>query len=238
VSQAFARLAFGESKALGQLLEDSDGDLYRIVGVFDGFYNPYGWPIHEYAVFFASWNRSYDGGTPYLVRVEPGRIAEVARAADEKLRAVNPGRDLNVRTIAEVKQRYFAGQQLVVSMMGAMALLLVLVTSLGIVGLTSFSVTERTRQIGTRRALGARKADIVRQFLVENWLVTTTGLVLGAGLAYGLNVGLVSGVGAAKLNGVMVGAGMVLLWTTGFLATLVPALRAARISPAIATRNV
>lgn len=238
VSQAFARLAFADGKALGQLLEDSDGDLYRVVGVFDQFYNPYGWPIHEYAVFYGTWNRSYEGGTPYLIRVEPGRIADVARAAEEKLRAVNPGRELNVKTITEVKQRYFAGQQLVVTMMGAMAVLLVLVTSLGIVGLTSFSVTERTRQIGTRRALGARKADIVRQFLVENWLVTTTGLVVGAGLAYGLNVSLVSGVGAAKLDGAMVGAGMLLLWTTGFLATLVPALRAARISPAIATRNV
>jgi putative ABC transport system permease protein len=238
VSQAFARLAFGEGKALGQLLEDSDGDLYRVVGIFDPFYNPYGWPIHEYAVLYPNWSRSYDGGASYLIRTEPGRLADVARAVEDRLAAVNPGREVKVRSIGEVKQRYFAGQQLVVSMMGAMALLLVLVTSLGIVGLTSFSVTERTRQIGTRRALGARKADIVRQFLVENWLVTTTGLGLGAGLAYGLNVALVSGVGAAKLNAVMVGAGMLLLWTTGFMATLVPALRAARISPAIATRNV
>jgi putative ABC transport system permease protein len=238
VSQAFARLAFGEGKALGQLLEDSDGDQYRIVGVFDRFYNPYGWPIHEYAVLYGSWNRSYEGGTPYLLRVEPGRIADVARAAEEKLRAVNPGRDINVRTIGEVKDKFFAGQQLVVRMMGAMALLLVLVTSLGIVGLTSFSVTERTRQIGTRRALGARKADIVRHFLLENWLVTTAGLGAGAALAYGLNMGLVSGIGAARLESGMLLAGMLLLWSAGLLATLFPALRAARISPAIATRNV
>jgi putative ABC transport system permease protein len=238
VSQAFARLAFGDGKALGQLLEDSDGDLYRIVGVFDAFYNPYGWPIHEYAVLFGNWNRSYEGGTPYLLRAEPGRIAEVARASEERLRALNPGRDVNVRTIAEVKEKYFAGQQLVVRMMAGMAVLLVFVTSLGIVGLTSFSVTERTRQIGTRRALGARKVDIVRHFLVENWLVTTTGLALGAALAFALNMTLVSGVGAAKLDGAMVGAGMLLLWITGLLATLVPALRAARISPALATRNV
>jgi putative ABC transport system permease protein len=238
VSQAFARLAFGEGNALGQLLEDSDGDKYRIVGVFDTFYNPYGWPIHEYAVFFAAWNRSYEGGTPYLLRVEPGRVADVARAAEERLRAVNPGRELNVRTVVEVKDKYFAGQQLVVKMMGAMAVLLVLVTSLGIVGLTSFSVTERTRQIGTRRALGARKADIVRHFLLENWLVTTAGLGLGAALAYGLNMGLVSGIGAAKLENGMLLLGMLLLWSTGLLATLLPALRAARISPAIATRNV
>ncbi len=53
------------------------------------------------------------------------------------------------------------------------------VTALGIFGLASFSVNVRTRQIGTRRAVGARKADIVRYFMVENWLVTTMGIVLG-----------------------------------------------------------
>ncbi|PYQ51517.1 MAG: cell division protein FtsX, partial [Acidobacteria bacterium] len=116
--------------------------------------------------------------------------------------------------------------------------LLVLVTSLGIVGLTSFSVAERTRQIGTRRALGARKADILRQFLLENWLITTMGLTLGVGLAYGLNIGLVNVASGAKLSGALLVSGVVLLWAAGLLATLAPALRAARISPAIATRNV
>jgi putative ABC transport system permease protein len=238
VSQAFAHLVFGDGAALGQSLEDADGDLYRIVGVVDPFYNPYGWPIFEYAVFFANWNTSFQGGTSFLVRAEPGQLATVARGVDERLRGVNPGRDIQVRTIAEVKSRFFAGKELVVRMMAGVAVLLVLVTSLGIVGLTSFSVTERTRQIGTRRALGARRLDIVTQFLLENCLVTATGLTVGVGLAYGLNVGLVSGAGAAKLDASLVAAGMLLLSITGVLATLMPALRASRISPAIATRNV
>jgi putative ABC transport system permease protein len=116
--------------------------------------------------------------------------------------------------------------------------LLVLVTSLGIVGLTSFSVAERTRQIGTRRALGARRTDILAHFLLENWLITTMGLSLGVALAYGLNIGLLSAVSGAKLSGALVVSGVFVLWLAGLLATLAPALRAARISPAIATRNV
>ena len=123
-------------------------------------------------------------------------------------------------------------------MMSAVIALLVLVTSLGIVGLTSFSVAERTRQIGTLRALGARKVDILRQFLLENWLITTMGLTLGVGLAYALNIGLVNVASGAKLDGALLVSGVVLLWAAGLLATLAPALRAARISPAIATRNV
>jgi putative ABC transport system permease protein len=238
ISRAFAKLAFGEGSPLGKMLEDSDGDQYRVVGVVEEFYNPYGWPIHEYVVFFANRARSYQGGARFLLRTEPGQAAAVAKAAEQKLLDLNGGRNIRTRTLSEIKDQYFGPQSIVVTMMGGVIVLLVLVTSLGIVGLTSFSVTERTRQIGTRRALGARRADILRHFLLENWLLTTTALVLGCGLAIGINVGIVSAAGGTKLGFTTVAAGVALLWAAGLLATLAPALRASRISPAIATRNV
>ena len=238
ISRAYAKLALGEGSPLGKLLEDSDGDLYRVVGVIDQFYNPYGWPIHEYVVFYANRNRSFVGGAPYLVRTEPGRGPELTRALEDTLIAANAGRNVRVRTLDEIKTQFFGGQTITVTLMSGVAVLLVLVTSLGIVGLTSFSVTERTRQIGTRRALGARKTDILRHFLLENWVVTTCGLVLGVGLAYALNMGLMQGAATTRLAWPMVVSGVVLLWAVGVLATLAPALRASRISPAIATRNV
>jgi putative ABC transport system permease protein len=238
VSAAFARLAFGEGPALGKMLEDSDGDMYRVIGTIDSFYNPYGWPIHEYVVFYANFARSYGGGAPYLVRTEPGRTAALLKPFEAKLLAANNGRNVTTRTLDEIKQQYFGGQRVVVTMMTGVIVLLVLVTSLGIVGLTSFSVAERTRQIGTRRALGARRVDILAHFLLENWLITTMGLGLGVALAYGLNVGLLNVVSGTKLSGALVVSGVFLLWMAGLLATLAPALRAARISPAIATRNV
>ena len=238
VSQALAKLAFGDGSALGKSLEDSDGDLYRIIGTIDSFYNPYGWPIHEYVVFYPNAARSYEGGAPYLVRTEPGQAGALLKPIEARLLATNNGRNLRVQALAEIKRQYFSGQQVVVTMMTGVIVLLVLVTSLGIVGLTSFSVAERTRQIGTRRALGARRTDILAHFLLENWLITTMGLSLGVALAYGLNVGLLSAVSGAKLSGTLVVAGVLVLWLAGLLATLAPALRAARISPAIATRNV
>src|SRR5262245_17890505 len=180
ITQAFAKHAFGEQGSyLGQMLEDSDGDTYRVVGVVDPFYNPYGWPIHEYAVFFMGYSRSFQGGASFLVRTEPGQAAAVARAIEQKLVEVNAGRTVTVKTIDEIKAQFFGGQQAVATLMTVVVFLLVFVTSLGIVGLTSFSVTERTRHIGTRRALGARRRDIVGHFLLENWLVTSMGLVLG-----------------------------------------------------------
>ena len=99
-------------------------------------------------------------------------------------------------------------------------------------------MTQRTRQIGTRRALGATKGDIVRYFLVENWMITTIGLAIGAALTFGLNIALVNIADAPKLDWPLLLAGMALLWLTGIAAALVPALRATNVAPEVATRTV
>jgi putative ABC transport system permease protein len=112
------------------------------------------------------------------------------------------------------------------------------VTALGTIGLTSFSVAERRRQIGTRRTLGATKGAIVRHFLLENWLIVTSGAALGLALAYALNYGLVTWIQGTRLDLGMLAAGVAALWVLGILSALGPALRAAAVPPAIATRNV
>jgi putative ABC transport system permease protein len=238
VSKAFADLVFKDGNALGKRLEDSDGDMYVVVGIIDKFYNPYGWPIHEYVMFFPGLSRSYEGGTAYLVRTEAGRRTQVEAQIEKALVASNPGRVVKVRPLAQVKDLYNTRSSMVVALLSAVVGLLLFVTALGIVGLTSFSVSERTRQIGTRRALGARKTDILRYFLLENWIVTSLGLAIGIFLAIGLNMALVSRVNGTRMPAELVAAGVLLLWLAGFLATLFPALRGVRVPPAIATRNV
>ncbi|HEU4535694.1 MAG TPA: FtsX-like permease family protein, partial [Polyangiaceae bacterium] len=239
VTRAFAELAFGPAPSyLGKLLEDSDGDHYQIIGVVDRFYNPYGWPIHENAIFYANRQRSYERGARFLVRAEPGQAAAVARAIDERLRRPGEPREVQVRRVTEERDRFFGPQRLVSLLMGAVVALLLLVTALGIGGLTSFSVTERTRQIGTRRALGATTADVLRYFLLENSLLTAAGLGLGAAIAVALNVLLVSTIAEAKLHPATVTLSMAALWAAGLGSALAPALRGARTSPAVATRNV
>src|SRR2546428_3995132 len=117
--------------------------------------------------------------------------------------------------LAELRGNSCAAQEIGASLLPGVVGRRFLGTPPGVVGLTSFSVAERTRQIGTRRALGARKADILRQFLLENWLITTMGLTLGVGLAYGLNIGLVNVASGAKLSGALLVSGVVLLWAAG-----------------------
>lgn len=241
VSRGLADLLFpdgGARAAVGKGLDaGSEDQTYSIVGVFDPFYNPYGWPIHEYAVFTARRQAGSDGAA-FLVRTRPGQLAAVAADLERTLLAVNDGRNLEIFTVPEIKDRFFTDRRVMVGLLDVVMVLLVFVTGLGIVGLTSFSVAERQRQIGTRRALGATRGDILRYFLLENWLVTTIGVVLGVGAAFALNVAIVNLVPAARLGPELVAAAIGALWGLGLAATLGPALRGARIAPAVATRTV
>lgn len=236
ISRGLADLAFPEGGAVGQTFE-AYGNYMRVVGVIDAFYNPYGWPIGDYAMFFAGGGAGASG-SHFLVRAEPGRVDAVFGDIEEALLGNDDGRNVRVETILEVKERYHASRDLLVRSLNAVMLFLLAVTALGIVGLTAFSVTERRRTIGTRRALGATRADILRYFLLENWLVTTVGIALGVALAYALNVGLVTVATGAKLDFGVLLTGVMLLWGLGLAAALGPALRGARVAPAVATRNV
>ena len=119
-----------------------------------------------------------------------------------------------------------------------MSVLLIVVTSLGIIGLTSFSVTQRTREIGTRRALGATRMNILRYFLVENWVITGTGLTVGILTTYALNFTLAHFADVSKISFPLVVEGMIGMWVIGLVAALVPAMRGSAVSPVVATRSV
>jgi putative ABC transport system permease protein len=239
ISSGLAKKLWGDnSKAIGRVITTGDGDRPRtVIGVLEEFYNPYSWNIGDYVVFTPG--RSYDGGgSTYLVRTEPGAPRAVAQQLEQTLIKVNGGRVFRQLTIPEVKERFFAQNNLVIRGMSAVIVVLIFITALGILGITSLAVSERTKQIGTRRALGATKGDILKHFLTENWIVTTIGLLIGVIAAYGLNFLLLSQVADAKLPWYLVVIGMILLWLNGLVATIPPALRAASVSPAIATRSV
>jgi putative ABC transport system permease protein len=238
LTQALAEAAFPEGNAVGQVLELPDAPgRFRVVGVLDKFYKPAGGPIDERAIVFPL-PAGNVAGMSFLVRTEPGQRDALAADIEKSMLAVNDGRNVRVRTIQEIRKRFHTDDRLLVTSLNAVMVLLLLVTALGIIGLTSFSVTERRRQIGTRRALGASKGAIVRHFLLENWLIVTSGAVLGLALAFALNYGLVTWIDGTKLDLRMLAAGVVALWLTGILSALGPALRAAAVPPAIATRNV
>jgi len=238
ISSGLARKVWGNANPLGKVIASGEGKYPRtVIGVIDEFYNPYSWPIGDYVLFTPgrSWSTT---GTYYLIRTQPGAKKAVLAELEPGLLKVNPNRVLRVFTISEIKDNFFSGSRIAINGMTALVIALILVTALGIVGMTAMSVTERTKQIGTRRALGATRGDILRHFLAENWITTTAGLVLGVAGAYALNLFLLSRVSDVKLPWQLVVAGMLLLWINGLLSTIPPALRATMVPPSTATRSV
>ena len=165
-------------------------------------------------------------------------IDELYTRLETDLLDSNEGRLVTVRTLKEIKDETYSSVHAVTKMLGGVSVLLVVVTSLGIIGLTSFSVTQRTREIGTRRALGATRLAILRYFLVENWLITAMGLTLGILLTYGLNFALAHWSDVQTIGVPVVAGGMILIWCVGLLAALVPAIRGTSVSPVLATQTV
>jgi putative ABC transport system permease protein len=231
ISKALERLMFKGKSAIGQQI---DGD--TVVGVFDPFYNPYSWPIHEYCII-APGLATRNGGQ-YLVRVAPGQMKNVIPLIEKRMLASNDGRNIETKPIAEVRSEYFTQGRIIINLMTAVIVLIIFITGLGIVGVTSFTIAERRKQIGTRRALGATKTAILRYFLAENWLITNGGVAVGIVLAYGLNWLLVTHTSATKLDVKFIVAGVLLLWAQGIIATMLPAMRAAAVPPVLATKGV
>jgi putative ABC transport system permease protein len=185
--------------------------------------------------------RLYGGGrgTLYAVRTEPGQRDRVMKEAEAALRksSATP-MILQLETTDQDRKDRYRGDVALQWMLITVSLLLVLITCCGIVGMASLWVTQRRKQIGVRRALGARKVDILRYFITENLMITSAGVFGGAALGLALNQLLVSKLEMARLPAGYLAFGALGFWLLGVLAAYGPAWRAASISPATATRSV
>ncbi|NKF23994.1 ABC transporter permease [Solimonas marina] len=177
----------------------------------------------------------------YLLRAAPDALPRVLSASLAALRQAMPDVVIDEpysRPLTELRQAYFEKDRFMAGLLlGVMAALL-MVTALGIVGLASFWVQQRTRSIGVRRAIGATRRDILRYFQIENFIIVGAGVTLGLGLAVALNLALMQVYELQRLPWVYLpptGLGLLLL---GQLSVLAPAARAAQVSPATATRSI
>ena len=214
----------------------------RVVGVVEHLVRPsmQGGPSQrEYSMVFPI-RPSYDVGGNYVIRTSPERRDEVLKASVELLRKNGPTRiilDDNTKTIEQLRSEFYQAPRSMAWLLGAVCLALLFVTALGIVGLASFWVQQRTKQIGVRRALGATRGQILRYFQTENFLLATIGIVLGMLLAYGINQLLMGKYELPRLPLYYLPLGAVALWLLGQVAVFGPARKAASVPPAVATRS-
>jgi putative ABC transport system permease protein len=241
VTRSYAKALFPDATSVvGKVVYDgveADATELRIVGVVDRLVTP--WAAGTEAYDSAILPIRYLGGrSQYLVRTEPGQRARVQAAAEQALGALRNDRvRTQNRTMDEVREQRYRNARTGVGMLMAVSIGLLLVTGSGIVGVASLWVSQRRKQIGVRRALGAGRIDILRYFVTENLIITTVGVALGVGLSIGLNLFLVSKLELARLPVVFIAGSVAGLWALGIVAVLGPAWRAAAVPPAIATRG-
>ncbi|HZX70314.1 MAG TPA: ABC transporter permease [Rhodanobacter sp.] len=242
VSKPVADALFPNGNALGQTVYQ-DGSPATIVGIVERLQTPK-WADSNWAYNSALEPfRDDDRWSGYVVRARPGRVQAAIREARKALLAVNPMRlmpepSAGVHAFSEIRARAYRQDRGMVLLMSVISAILLCVTAAGIVGLISFWVGQRTRQIGVRRALGARKVDILRYFQLENLLIAGGGAVVGALFAVGLNEWLMTHVEMTRLPLSCVALGVLVMLTLGQAAVLVPAQRASNVPPVVATRSV
>lgn len=237
VTRELAKALFPSGDALGQIIYIAPTQSTRIVGVVEKLQTP--WAANggqtERSVLLPAlpMNQSFQ----YLVRARPGQLALAMRVVQDKLFAVDAHRIIDrVTPFSESRHRAFLLPRTIAIMLASVSALLLAVTAFGIVGLTAYWVTQRRRQIGMRRALGARKADILSYFHTENLLIVAAGCVLGIALGLVVNTGLASSMQMTRMSVAYICFGALIVLVLCQAAVLWPALRAASIPPAVATR--
>lgn len=241
ITRAMAQKLFPGQSALGKDIYSWGDTPTKIVGVVDHLARPNegsrGPSAYEYSMIFPI-HISYAMGGNYLLRTDPARRDEVMKAAVAALERNSPNRIiLKQETLQDMRQQYYQQDRSMAWLLVAVCVALLVVTALGIVGLASFWVQQRTKQIGIRRALGSTRGQILRYFQTENFLLATIGIVIGMTLAYSANLWLMQRYELPRLPLIYLPCGAIALWLLGQLAVLGPARRAAAVPPAVATRS-
>lgn len=241
ISQEMARVLFGEQSAIGKTIWLSkNADPVNVIGVYSNFMtgerlNGRGKSYQSIIRPQVKWSISQQ--PHYLIRMETGTaVAGLEDIVEVFYR--ERGRYINVSELLKrTQKRMYDGRGSRALTFLVLSLVLLIITGLGITGLTAFQVTQKRKQIGTRRALGAKKSDIMRYFLTENSMLTFIGLIIGVALTLSITFELSEQAGQNFFNlTVLVMTGL-LLWLVNMLAVWFPARRAANIAPAIVTRS-
>ena len=234
VNEVLARRVWPQGRGAGETLV-VDGRAYAVIGIVaDAQYYASG-DAPRAQVFFSYWQPP--SGDPFLndsrmlvrVAADPGPMMPALRRA---VVSADPNVPISEDHPLSERVRYvYQPVRLAQSLLVSLAALALALTAVGLYGLLAFIVTQRTREIGIRMALGARRADIVALVLRQSVAMTAIGVVaglVGARSASQLTASLLYGV-AAHDTAAFIAAPMILAMVA-LAATLIPARRASRVS--------
>lgn len=238
ITKTLAHELFPHGNALGKPIYLGTDNPMTVVGITNDFVGSV-WESPSYnTVLYPQAPGGY-GIYFCLVRTEPGKTAALLQTAVRHLAAANPERTVFVaHTLEYYRKRVDAESRDMAIFLTLVTALILSVTCLGIFGLTTFNVSTRTKQIGTLRAVGARKRDVVAHFLIENAIILIAGGLIGCTLALGVGYWLSDQYQLPRLDLHYLAVGVITLAVIGQLAAWQPARRAASVPPSVATRTV
>lgn len=239
VSRSLAKALFPGADALGKVVYDGAGRPMTIIGITRDFMGPVGLGNPKYQTALYPQVPGAFGAYFLLVRTLPGRLDATLRVAERHLAASNLDRVIFfAHPLRFYHRRMIAENRNMAIFLSTITAMILAVTCLGIFGLATYNVSTRTRQIGTRRAVGARKRDIIAYFMVENAFILSAGVLAGCALALAVGYWLSVRYDLPRLDLYCLVGGVLFLWIVGELAAWQPARRAASVPPSVATRTV
>ena len=240
MTQALAKKLYPNESIVGKTLYIGiapDARPFEVVGVVERLQSPWAQAGERGELTTILATRRVQGYSMFAVRAEPGQRDRVMKEAEAAVSKIPGQLVIENKSMEQDRFDVYRNDRAISWMLITVTGLLLLVTASGIVGMATLWVNQRRKQIGVRRALGARRLDVLRYFITENFIITTGGVVAGLVLAVALNQLLVSQLELSKLPIGYLATGSVVLWLIGVLAVYGPAWRASNISPAIATRS-
>jgi macrolide transport system ATP-binding/permease protein len=178
-----------------------------------------------------------------FVEVEEASLMDAVEDSVQELmrrrHTIPPSRKgaFEIRNMAEIQEALSETNRTLTILLASIAVISLLVGGIGIMNIMLVSVTERTQEIGLRKAIGARRKDILGQFLVEAIVVSVTGGVIGILLGWLITLGMSRFAGwAAHVSSGSVGLAFFFSAAVGVLFGLWPARKAARLNPIEALR--
>ena len=241
ITRALAERLFPRGGALGQNVYLGTSEPTQIIGIVDRAQTPWAaesvWGSYGPEESLLAPFQWVSPILAYMVRTEPGRNEAVLALAQKRLFALSRARIISeAKTFADTRAEQYRSDRALGLVLTVVCGLLLAVTAFGVVALTSYWVSQRRRQIGLRRAVGARRLDIVQYFQVENLLISGFGAALGVAMGFAANAWLASTFEMARMSVAYIVAAAAILFVLSQLAVLWPALRAAALPPVAAIR--
>jgi len=241
VNQAFAQKYFGSDEAVGKYLKIGDETMgspwMEIIGVLANFKNE-GMDRDTIPELYVPYQQLPEANMSLVVRTA-GAPENMTRAVVGAVRSVDPDQPVfQVRTMNEIMNSSLGVRNFSTVLLGVFAAVAIFLAAIGIYGVMSYYVTQRSREIGIRMALGAQQGDILRLILLRGLILSAIGISVGVLLAL-TATRLMSSLlySVAPLDPAIFAAAAATLLGVGLAACWLPATRATRVNPVATLRG-